>query len=300
MIRQPLGRQAVASYRRDGFYFPHPVLHADDAARIARQIMAFAAGDTPRHYPDPQNQLYLLKAHLLFDWADRLSREEALLDAVQCLIGPDILLWSSGVFWKAPYSGAFVSWHQDATNYELEGADEVVRAWLSLTPATEANGTMRYLPGGHRLGPVRHVDRKADGELLSRGETMDMIVDADKSVPVLIGAGEASFHHLHTPHASGPNASDTPRVNYVMTFVSPRVKPRIGPDSALLVRGSDPFGHFEHEPRPTEFFGAEALRAHQRYMAIRFPILFRGTRPPPVPDHAAAAAPWASPPDERT
>jgi hypothetical protein len=82
-----------------------------------------------------------------------------------------------------------------------------------------------------------------------------------------------------------------------MTFVTPKVKPRVGPDSAMLVRGTDRFGHFELEPRTRDFFSAEALSAHQRFMAIRYPILFRGAQPPPVPNHVAGA--WSNLLDER-
>lgn len=276
---------AVLRYRQDGFRFPHRVLAPEAAAGVAAQIMAFAAGDIPARYPDPHNQLFLLKAYLLFEWADRLAHDEALLDAVQSLIGPDILLWSSGVFWKAPGTGSHVSWHQDATHFELEPLDGVVRAWLALTPATLENGTMRFLPGGHRLGAVAHVDRMTDGELLSRGETMAMAIDDSRTVPVVIEAGEVSFHHLFAPHASGPNASETARVNYVMTFVSSSIRPQVGPDSAMLVRGVDRFGHFECETRPHAFATAEALRAHERAMALRYAILFRGAAPPPLPVH---------------
>jgi non-haem Fe2+, alpha-ketoglutarate-dependent halogenase len=277
---------AVNFYRQNGYFFPHTILAGDEAARVAAEILEFAASDTPKRYADPQNQLYLLKAYLLFGWADRISHTPKLLDAVESLIGPDIMLWSSGVFWKAPRSGSFVSWHQDATNYELDDADSVVRIWLSLREATVANGTMKFLPGGHRLGQVPHFDKKAEGELLSRGETMDVAIDESNAVPVVIGAGQASFHHLHTPHASGPNGSDVPRVNYVMTFINPKVKPLVGPDSAMLVRGEDRYRHFEHETRPKSFFSADALRTHQRYMTMRYAILFRGAKAPAPPPHA--------------
>ncbi len=295
-----LGAAAVARFGEDGFLFPHRVVASEEAARVASQVLAFAHSDIPRHYPDPQNQLYLLKAHLLFDWADRLSRDARLLDAVESLIGPDILLWSSGVFWKSPRSGSFVSWHQDATNYALDRTEGVVRAWLSLTPATLANGTMRFMRGGHRLGQVTHVDRMRDGELLSRGETMQADIDEATTVPVIVDAGEVSFHHLHAPHASGANASDLPRVNYVMTFLAPEVRPLRGPDSAMRVRGEDVYRHFIDEPRPQQFLGEAALQGHQRFIGMRYPILFRGTQPPPVPVHdprvwsaarAAASAP---------
>ncbi|MCB2055571.1 MAG: phytanoyl-CoA dioxygenase family protein [Geminicoccaceae bacterium] len=277
--------EAVDDFRREGFWFPQRIMETDEADRIARRFMAFTDSDEARRYSDPQNQLYLLKAHLLFAWADRICHEPRLLDAVESFIGPDIMVWSSGVFWKAPHSGAHVSWHQDSTNFELEGADGVIRAWVALTPATLANGTMHFLPGAHVNGQIAHVDRKEEGELLSRGETIDLAIDHARTVPVLIEAGEVSFHHLHTPHGSGPNGSDEPRVNYVITFIRPDVRPRVGPDSAMLVRGHDRFGHFEHEPRPDAEFGPQAMRAHRRYLTMRNAILYRGAVLPEPPNH---------------
>jgi non-haem Fe2+, alpha-ketoglutarate-dependent halogenase len=136
------------------------------------------------------------------------------------------------------------------------------------------------------MGQVRHLDKKHAGELLSRGETMDMVIEEKKTVPVLIDAGEASLHHLYAPHASRPNGSDQPRVNYVITFVDPKVAPRVGPDSAMLVRGVDAYAHFESEPRPKAHLDPDALRAHKHFMAMRYAILFRGTHAPPPPPHA--------------
>lgn len=283
-----LSADAVAAYQRDGFFFPHRIMPPEEALRIGRDFLAFTQSDTPKRYARPQDQLYLLKAHLLFTWADRITQSPALLDAVESLIGPDIMVWSSGVFWKAPHSGAYVSWHQDSTNFELDDASRVVRAWVALTPATLANGTMRFAPGQHRLGQIPHKDRKAEGELLSRGETIDLAIDEAQTVPALIDAGEVSFHHLHTPHGSGPNASDHPRVNHVITYVAPSVRPLRGEDSAVLARGRDRFGHFAHEPRPQADMDEAALAAHEKAMALRNAIIYRGSPLPPAPDHEKA------------
>ena len=281
-----LSRDSVAAYRRDGFYFPHRIMPTEEALRIGRDFMGFALGPVPQRYPDPQHQLFLLKAHLLFTWADRIAHDEGLLDAVESLIGPDIMVWSSGVFWKAPHSGTYVSWHQDSANFELDDAEKVVRAWVALTPATLENGTMRFLPGLHQRGQIPHHDLKAEGELLSRGETIDLAVDEAATVAVLIDAGEVSFHHLHTPHGSGPNGSDGPRVNYVITFVDPAVRPTGGRDSAQLARGRDRFGHFAHEPRPEADMDEAACAAHEKAMALRNAIIYRGAALPPAPGHA--------------
>jgi non-haem Fe2+, alpha-ketoglutarate-dependent halogenase len=283
-----LSPEAVVAYRRDGFFFPHRIMPREEALGIGRDFMAFAQGEVPRRYQDPQHQLFLLKAHLLFTWADRIAHDEGLLDAVESLIGPDIMVWSSGVFWKAPRSGSYVSWHQDSTNFELDDAEKVVRAWVALTPATLANGTMRFLPGLHKKGQIPHRDLKAEGELLSRGETIDLAIDETATVAVEIDAGEVSFHHLHTPHGSGPNDSDQPRANHVITFVAPSVRPTAGRDSAQLARGQDRFGHFAHEPRPVADMDTSARAAHEEAMALRNAIIYRGTALPPAPNHKAA------------
>lgn len=280
-----LDEHAMSHFQDHGFWFPHRIMPRDRAESIAQRFIAFTESTTVRRYTDPQNQLYLLKAHLLFGWADEICHDRALLDAVESFIGPDIMVWSSGVFWKPAHSGLHVSWHQDSTNFELEGTDHVVRAWLALTPATLANGTMRFLPRAYRQGQLRHTDRKKPDEMLSRGETIELEIDTRRTMPVLADAGEVSFHHLHTPHGSGPNTTDRPRVNYVMTFIGPEVRPRVGPDSALLVRGTDRFGHFEHEPRPKGEFDPAALRAHRKYLAQRNAIVYRGSSPPAPPDH---------------
>jgi non-heme Fe2+,alpha-ketoglutarate-dependent halogenase len=266
---------ALAQYRRDGFFFPHRVMSAADAAGFAARFEAFDQSEQARRYDDIVNQVYLLKPYLLFGWVDQIVHMPSVLDAAESFLGPDILLWSSGLFTKAPRSQAFVSWHQDATNFELDGSDQVVRAWLALTPTSLANGTMRYAPGLHQRGQIRHLDTtQADG-LLSRGETIDAEIDEATTVPVNLDAGEVSFHHLHTPHASGANHSDQPRINLVITYIAPSVRPKRGRDSAMLVRGQDCFGHFEPEPRPRADFAPEAVAAHARAMAIRNAIIFR-------------------------
>lgn len=266
---------ALKRYRRDGFFFPHRVMSEAQAARFAARFQAFDASERARGYDDIVNQLYLLKPYLVLGWVDEIVHMSSILDAVESFVGPDILLWSSGLFTKPARSEAFVSWHQDATNYELDSAEGVVRVWLALTPTSLANGTMRYAPGMHRSGQLRHADTvQADG-LLSRGETIEAEIDEASTVAVILKAGEASFHHLHTPHASAANRSDRPRINLVITYVAAERRPLNGLDSAMLVRGIDRFGHFEPERRPEADFTPAAVEAHARAMAIRNAIIFR-------------------------
>ena len=84
------------------------------------------------------------KTHLLFTWADELVHNAEILDAVEDLIGPDILCWTTNFFIKEAHSPGFVSWHQDSTYWGLDPAD-VVTAWVALhRRARERTATCRY------------------------------------------------------------------------------------------------------------------------------------------------------------
>jgi ectoine hydroxylase-related dioxygenase (phytanoyl-CoA dioxygenase family) len=88
------------------------------------------------------------KPHLLFPWIERLIRHPRILDAVESVIGLNILCWGSQLFHKRAGDPAFVSWHQDGTYWGLSSAD-VVTAWLALTPSTPESGCMRVIAGTH-------------------------------------------------------------------------------------------------------------------------------------------------------
>ena len=68
-------------------------------------------------------------------------------------------------------SGAYVSWHQDATYFALEPACHVT-AWVALTDAPVEAGCMEVVPGSHRLGQLRHAEMQDPENLLSRGQTL--------------------------------------------------------------------------------------------------------------------------------
>ena len=93
------------------------------------------------------------KPHLLFPWVDEIVHAPEVLDAVEDLIGPDIRLFHLTVWPKDAGSGAYVSWHQDATYFALEPACHVT-AWVALTDAPVEAGCMEVVPGSHKLGPA--------------------------------------------------------------------------------------------------------------------------------------------------
>ena len=132
-----LSAAQVAAYGRDGILFPVRVMPEAEAARAMGQLAVMEArwgGAIPKR----ANQ----KLHMLTPWLNAMVRNPAVLDAVESLIGPDIICWNGGFFSKNAGDGAFISWHQDSTYWGLSHPD-VVTAWIRLRRARWRAGACR-------------------------------------------------------------------------------------------------------------------------------------------------------------
>ena len=216
------------------------------------------------------------KPHLLFTWADEIIRHPAILDAVEDLLGPDLLVWSSSFFTKDPKDPGFVSWHQDSTYWGLE-PDDVVTAWVALTEVTPENGCMQVIPGSHRIDQLPHLDTFHKDNLLSRGQEIAVDVDKSKAVSLAMRAGEMSLHHIKLVHGSDPNRSDDRRIGFAIRYIPTYVRQTKVRDSATLVRGVDTVGAFDHEPRPRRDLDDAALAAHADAIDRQVRALYQGT-----------------------
>jgi len=220
--------------------------------------------------------VYRIKPHLLFTWLAELVRHPSVLDAVEDVLGPDILCWNTSFFTKEARSPGFVSWHQDATYWGLSEPD-VVTAWVAFTESTPANGNMRVIPGSHRA-PVPHADTFHPDNLLSRGQEITVEVDEARAADIVLQAGEMSLHHVLMVHGSGANPSGDRRIGFAIRYIPTRISQTGGPrDSATLVRGTDAFGHFELEPRPDADLDPSMLALHAEISDRQARILYRGT-----------------------
>lgn len=252
----------VAAYERDGYVFPVDVLSAAEVAACRNELQAWeAARGAPIDFPEKS------KSYLLFDWADRLVHHPAVLDAVEDLIGPDILVYHSTLFLKEAHTPAYVRWHQDSTYFYLEPHLHVT-AWVALSDASELAGCMRALPGSHRWGAFEHDDRPDPMNMIRRGQGISGRFDHEVGQAMPVMAGQMSLHHTDLVHASGPNDSDDRRIGYAISYIPAHVRPTgdIRP-SALCVRGRD-HGHFVPEARLGQALSAQAQAAHAEALAL--------------------------------
>jgi hypothetical protein len=266
-----LSPAAIERYARDGYVFPISVLSTNEARQYRERLER-----AERDLGGPLRGVYRIKPHLLFTWLAELVRHPSVLDAVEDVLGPDILCWNTSFFTKEARGPGFVSWHQDATYWGLSEPD-VVTAWVAFTQSTPANGNMRVIPGSHRA-PVPHADTFHPDNLLSRGQEITVEVDESRAADIVLEAGEMSLHHVLLVHGSRPNTSGDRRVGFAIRYVPTRVRQLSDVrDSATLVRGRDSFGHFDLEPRPEADLSPDMLARHAEISDRQARILYKGT-----------------------
>ena len=258
-----LSAEVVRFFNDHGYYAPIPEFGAAEMKHYRQCLADFEAHEGGKITGQKRN-----KSHLFLKWLDELVHHPRLLDAVEDIIGPNILLFHAQWFIKEPHTPNFVSLHQDSAYWGLE-RPEGVSAWVAFEDSSPENGCMQVIPDTHKV-LLHHVDRIEPTNMLWRGQTVESAIDQSKAVDLVLKAGEMSLHHARIVHGSGPNRSERRRIGYSIRYISTAVK-REGPrESAGLARGADEYGNFEIEPRPSRDYDPAAVKLHEeitsRYM----------------------------------
>ena len=266
-----LSEDEVAAYHAHGFHFPIDVLDADEVAGFRRRLEDYEAVSG-----GPIKAEMRHRSHVLFTWIDEMIRHPRILDAVEDVLGPNILCWNTSFFIKERRDPGFVSWHQDATYWGLSSSD-VATAWIAMSPANRVSGCIKFIAGTHR-GQVRHEDTFDRNNLLTRGQEIAVEVDEAKAVHVELKPGQASLHHVLLFHGSEPNRSDDRRIGLAIRYIPTHLKQAVGArDWATLVRGKDEYRHFLPAHVPRRDLEPEALAFHKEVSEEQVRVLYRGT-----------------------
>jgi hypothetical protein len=261
------------SYDRDGFVFPLDIMGAAAARGLRADYEAAEAalaGDAER--------LALLYAYpdRLLPSFDRMIHHPRIIAAVSRILGPDLMVWSAGMFIKEANSHHIVSWHQDLTYWGLDQVDEAT-VWLALSPATRASGCMQFVAGSHKRRAVPHVDSFAPNNLLTRGQEIAVEVDAGDAVHVELKPGQASLHHGHLFHASEANGTDDRRIAAAIRYIRPSMQQQSGDKTLVaLVAGEDAHGHFEVAGAPRGRLAEADFERCRRDNDVKRRVLYEG------------------------
>ena len=262
----------VEAFKCNGYHFPVRAISRAQADAYREEIENFEF-DHGLIMKTP----FRNKPHMVFKWANQLIRNPKILDTVEDILGPNLLVWGTSFFIKEPNDPAYVSWHQDSTYWGLSHPD-IVTAWVALSPSDIPNGAMRVVPGTHLKDQLPHRDTFAQNNLLTRGQEVAVAVQGETAVDLTLEPGEMSLHHVRIVHGSEPNRAHYRRLGFAIRYVPTYVRQTEGPRGyATLVRGKDDYHHFDYEPQPLVNLGTEEVAAHKRITEEAEKILYRGT-----------------------
>ncbi|NKB22474.1 MAG: phytanoyl-CoA dioxygenase [Alphaproteobacteria bacterium] len=241
-----LSEEQVQQYKRDGYVSPLRVMSESDAAEILKEIKAFEQKQGKSIFG-----IQRTKACLLFPFIYEMVTRKTILDAIEDLIGPDILVYQNAAWLKEADGKGFVSWHQDSTYFGMDPWD-LVSAWVALSPAGIREGCMEVLPGTQELGMLPFDYSAMDkANMLASGQQAIYNVDESKAVAMPLRPGEMSLHHVNLLHCSRPNNGAERRVGFSIACCPPSVRQTTEvKTSAMLLRGEDQFGHYEFDEKP--------------------------------------------------
>jgi phytanoyl-CoA hydroxylase len=173
-----------------------------------------------------------------------LARDSRILDVIEAVLGPDVLLYYSMLMMKPARQGFRAPWHQDFAFFVHDRA-ALVAVQLYLDDSTLENGCIHVVPGSHKLGLLNHF---RDGEFVEIVEGDTSSFD-EQQIPVPVKAGGIAMWHCMTLHSSAPNVSEYPRRAIVFEYKDPSARllggsfsPNEVRPAGLMVRGHDPCG----------------------------------------------------------
>lgn len=234
---QTLNKQAIESFREQGFHIARGVFNTAEIARLRTgfaHILALAArtdlpeqvlqgqGDVHIHLQSPEPMTgpaavqYLRKVnwpsliHPAFEAIRTSAKFPALLAP---LIGTSLKQYINQINFKMPGGEIAFPWHQDIrpTPAFTDQGQNYVQTIIAVDEATKANGCLHLIPGSHQLGDLK-AKRYAAGQIEEQ-------IDVATAIPCEAAPGDVILFTSHTVHGSVPNTTEQPRRSYINGFV---------------------------------------------------------------------------------
>ena len=263
--------QQVKQYNKQGYIAPIDALTTEQAIAARKEIELIE-----KVMPNEINKSGRYNVHLISPELDKIVHNSKILDAVESIIGKNILVCGTTLFVKNPNEKGFVSYHQDAKYIGLEPYNWVT-AWVAITDSNENNGCMRMWSGSHGDNLKEHEQNFNEGNLLTRGQTVRN-VPKEKTTPLILKAGQMSLHHPTVVHGSDLNKSDDRRIGFVIqSYIGTNVKQILGKNSVQLARGIDEFNYHEKIERPKSLLNKNDLKTKKKENDNLQDIFYKGS-----------------------
>ena len=274
-----LSAEQKEKYWENGYLFPIDVFDPEEALSYRAELEEIEQKWLDADLPRALNQYRRVSSHVVIPLAAKMASDPRILDAVESILGPNLLIWSAEFFIKEPKSPQIVGMHQDLTYWGMGETPDQVTAWVALSPATKESGCMDFVGGSHKNPILPHNDTFSENNMLSRGQEIAVEVSEDDKTAITLKPGQMSLHHGLTIHGSGPNGSNDRRIGFAIRYLNPKVRQQVADkEYAMLARGEEVSGNFELVPPPSKLFDPASLALYEEIRQAQSKALAKGAR----------------------
>ena len=255
-----LTKNEIRSYTRNGFVVPKFRLDNSDLEKLQNATLELM--QTYPHIPTEG----LVSPHIFYTGSNRpdihstfleICKLNPLLNIVDQLIGPDIIVWGSRIFSKAPQTGRATPWHQDGEYWPIRPL-ATATVWIAIDESNEDNGCLKILTGSNRAKKLLpHQSLSGKGAALDK-EIRPEFIKNKEIVSVPLKPGQMVIFDVFTAHGASPNLSNQRRAGFAIRYMpgtsifdrnmkvgsgQDDVQTDLGQRALFLVRGEDKTGN---------------------------------------------------------
>ena len=211
----------LEAYRQNGFVVPR--------YRLTKTLLSQLQDLAKRLVADNRTLLdsHMVGPHILGSGTQglkstpgwmKIASHPDILDMIEQILGPNIILWNSGLFYKRPIEGPVTPFHRDANNAPIEPL-VTTSVWISVFESTVDNGCLKFLNGSH----LEKISGKH--ELIERDDyhVPDMLdpseYDEGTVTDAVLDPGQMVLFDIFTVHGTSYNRGKNPRAGYAIRFM---------------------------------------------------------------------------------
>ena len=259
-----LNMSLLNQYKEEGFLCPIDVYSNSEAKYLRDELEVLEKDFANVKLPKPLSAYKRGPSNAVIPLAAKIALDKRILDVIEGILGPNILVWASEFFIKEKMTDHFVGMHQDLTYWGMGETSGQVTAWIALSLANKQSGCMEFVPKSHKNKILPHNDTFSNKSLLSRGQEVEVDIPENVKFSAELNPGQMSLHHGLMIHGSGINKSNDRRIGVAIRYINPDVIQKTpGRSYAMLARGEDTTGNFAHYLPSKIAFSEESLRNYE-------------------------------------
>lgn len=216
-----LSAEEIEFYEREGYLVPKYKFSPEDVAKMQR-LTRKAVADNPDYVNQPLvclhvpgNQVQQIKTTK--EWLD-IAAHPDLLDMSEQLIGPDLVLWDCGLFYKRQGGGPATPWHRDGVYWPIKPLASL-SVWIAVFDSMIENACLRMIPKSHAAKQIGRHSKEFKQDVIFQHQLLSSEFNEADAVDLEMKAGELVFFSPFTIHGANRNLSDRERAGVAMRYM---------------------------------------------------------------------------------